>query len=130
MNTYETIRSICTQTNRNFESIEPLLLDWKKSLPRSRRSYRASLPSIGKKIPLMAIGGTVVRETNTGKMGLVTNSEPCHALFAALLKRAYPDLVLPQKPALSIPAKLFLLIIKVPVTLPWEKFKKTLSYAG
>jgi hypothetical protein len=75
-------------------------------------------------------GGTVVRETNTGKMGLVINSEPCHALFAALLKRAYSLLELLQIPIVSIPAKLFLLIIKVPVTLPWEKFKKTLSYAG
>lgn len=78
--------------------------------------------------PLMA--GMLVRDNDSGEMGFMTNSEPCHALFAALLKRAYPLLELLQIPIVSIPAKLFLLIIKVPVTLPWEKFKKTLSYAG
>lgn len=37
MNTYETIRSVCTQTIRNFESIEPLLLDWKKSTAQVKK---------------------------------------------------------------------------------------------
>ncbi len=78
--------------------------------------------------PLMA--GMLARDSAIGEMGFMTNSEPCHALYAALLHRAYPHLVLPQVPAVSIPARLFLHIIELPVTLPWEKFKKTLSYAG
>lgn len=38
--------------------------------------------------PLMA--GMLARDNVTGEMGFMTNSEPCHALYAALLKRAYP----------------------------------------
>jgi len=77
--------------------------------------------------PIMA--GMLARDNITGEMGFMTNSDPCHALYAALLQRAYPKLRLPVQPAVSIPARLFFLIIKIPITLPWQKFEKILRYA-
>lgn len=78
--------------------------------------------------PLMA--GMLTRDNATGEMGFMTNSEPCHALYAVLLKRAYPHLVLPQIPAVSISGRLFLHIIGLSIPLPWQKFVKILRYAG
>ncbi len=74
------------------------------------------------------MAGMLARDNASGEMGFMTNSDPCHTLYATLLQRAYPELVLPQQPAISISGILFLLIIRLPVTLPWEKFKDTLRH--
>ncbi|MBI9096471.1 MAG: hypothetical protein JEY71_16535 [Sphaerochaeta sp.] len=77
-------------------------------------------------LPMM--GGTLVRETSTGEMGLVTNSEVSYGIFSTLLNRAYPELQLPERPAVSIFLTLIELLNRDDFPLPWKQFDSIMQY--
>ncbi|MBI9096474.1 MAG: hypothetical protein JEY71_16550 [Sphaerochaeta sp.] len=72
--------------------------------------------------------GLMVRDHNSGEMGLMNNSEISYSIFAATLQRAYPELVLPQQPEISIPVTLYFNIFNLDLTTPWEKFNEVRTY--
>ena len=65
---------------------------------------------------------TLVRDNNSGEMGLLTSTDTSYLLFSALLNRSYPELALPQKPAVCISLGLSVLLSEGDYPLPWEKF--------
>ena len=77
-------------------------------------------------LPMM--GGTVVRDTSTGAMGLVTNSEVSYGIFSTLLNRAYPELQLPKDPEVSIFLALEVLLNDEGLPLPWKQFDTLIQY--
>ncbi len=77
-------------------------------------------------LPMM--GGTVVRETSTGEMGLVTNSEVSYGIFSTVLNRAYPELELPKEPEVSIFLALEVLLYDEGFPLPWNQFDSIIRY--
>lgn len=77
-------------------------------------------------LPMM--GGTVVRETSTGEMGLVTNSEVSYGIFSTVLNRAYPEQELPKEPELSIFLALEVLLYDEGFPLPWNQFDSIIRY--
>ncbi len=68
------------------------------------------------------MGATLYRDNSTGEMGLQTNTEASYALFAALLERSYPELVLPEQPTVAISMSLFMLLEELGLPVPWAKF--------
>ena len=75
-----------------------------------------------------SLGATLVRDTKTGAMALTTRSDASYTLFAALLNRTYPQLELPNKPAISISMGLnSLLNDRDFPLLPWNKFSSLLE---
>ncbi|MDY0290632.1 MAG: hypothetical protein RBR15_17560 [Sphaerochaeta sp.] len=81
------------------------------------------LPS---ELPMM--GGTLVRQTSTGAMGLVTNSEVSYKIFSTALNRAYPELKLPENPEVSIFLTLVELLNMGDFPLPWKQFEAIMQY--
>ena len=73
------------------------------------------------------IDSHIVRDNTSGEMGLMNNSEIGYALFAFLLRKAYPDLVLPQQPEISIPGALLSHIATLPCSLPWSTFETVIT---
>ena len=65
---------------------------------------------------------SLVRDTISGEMGIFTSTETSYLLFSSLLNRSYPELALPQEPAVSISMGLSLLLAKGDYPLPWKRF--------
>ncbi len=64
----------------------------------------------------------LVRDNKSGEMALFTSTDTSYTLFSALLNRRYPELALPEKPAVSISLGLGLLLEEGDYPLPWKKF--------
>ena len=69
----------------------------------------------------------LVRDNTSGEMGLFTSTDTSYTLFAALLNRSYPELALPEKPAVSISLGLSLLLEDGDYPLPWKKYTALLD---
>ena len=76
-----------------------------------------------------AMAASIVRDPNTGEMGLGTNTEVAYPFYAELLNRAYPELKLPKKPSVFVSAALRALSGRSELPFPWKKFKDILDYS-
>ncbi|MDY0289193.1 MAG: hypothetical protein RBR15_10250 [Sphaerochaeta sp.] len=65
---------------------------------------------------------SLVRDTISGEMGIFTSTDTSYLLFSRLLNRSYPELALPQEPAVSISLGLSMLLADGDYPLPWKKF--------
>jgi hypothetical protein len=77
-------------------------------------------------LPLLA--ALIVRDHASGEMGLSTTSDVSYELFSAMLQKAYPELVLPQQPEVSIPYSLMFHIDDLGLPVPWKNFQNLMSY--
>jgi hypothetical protein len=75
-----------------------------------------------------AMAGCLVRDIITKEMGIVTNTEVAYPFYAAILKRSYPTVQLPEKPSVFISAVLQSFLPKMDLPLPWKKFLPMIGY--
>jgi len=68
------------------------------------------------------MAGCFVRDTHTGEMGIVANTEFAYPFYAAILERTYPSVNLPKQPSVHISAALRWLSGEVDLPFPWKKF--------
>ncbi len=66
--------------------------------------------------------GCFVRDTCTGEMSIVANTEFAYPFYAAILERTYPSVNLPKQPSVHISAALRWLSGEVDLPFPWKKF--------
>ncbi len=71
-------------------------------------------------VPAMA--GSIVRDTRTGEMGIVTNTEVAYPFYAAIIRRIYPSVQLPERPSVFISAALRSVTNSMDLPFPWKKF--------
>ncbi|MDY0290238.1 MAG: hypothetical protein RBR15_15535 [Sphaerochaeta sp.] len=67
---------------------------------------------------------SILRDTTTGEMAIVTNTEVAYTFLSALVKRSYPELKLPKKPSVFICASLHTLLLSMDIPLPWKGYDK------
>ncbi len=70
-----------------------------------------------------AMSFTLYRDTSTGAMAINTTALASYTIIASLLRRSYPELVLPDQPEVAISMGLFMLLSRMDVDLPWSTFK-------
>jgi len=70
----------------------------------------------------------IFRDTVTGEMGLLTNTEVAYAFHSTLLNRSYPELKLPKKSAHFISLALQLIVSAIDVPTPWKTFAEIMAY--
>lgn len=69
-----------------------------------------------------AMAGSIVRDTTTGEMGIVTNTEIAYSFYASVLQNSYPSVQLPKKSSVFISAALRSASNKMDLPFPWKKF--------
>ena len=74
------------------------------------------------------MSGVILRDSTTGEMGIMTNTEAAYTFFAALVKKAYPELKFSKKPPFSFSAALQAHLIEREFPLPWKKFEEIIEY--
>lgn len=72
--------------------------------------------------PMM--GATLYRNNDTGVMGLTTNTKASYTIFQALFNQVYPELDIPEEPAIAISMSLLTLVDRMGFALPWMQFKE------
>ena len=72
----------------------------------------------------LAMEGMLIRDKDTGVMGLSAGTYAGYTLHRALLTRSYPKLLIPKKPSVAISLPLAMLLMDMDIEVPWSHFKK------
>ncbi len=75
-----------------------------------------------------AMPGIILRDSKTGEMGIMTNTEVAYAFYAALVKKAYPELKFPKKPPFFLSTALHAHLVEREFSLPWKKFEAIIDF--